>query len=258
MGVLQLASADENVERFNRARYFFGDPAKRWNDRLCLEGSSEVEEYGSGRIAFIMHCEITTVQVFEYESVGLVNEVRPKPNEIIFVVLKANTIESHKLQHWNQELMLIHDVHVVHGPKGKIPSLVGFYRIEYKNLNGRSDLLIFQSRMKGSYEFFPRIADWEPCPFGRSASASDNNLVVHKIQGTPEVMQGIPHDKRGFSQVEGAGINLNPEKICSDASIFEKRRVFIDMEAVKVRCDEIAQQGVKVVDVLQGPFNLFV
>lgn len=259
MDVLKLASPDEDVERFNRARDFFGDVTKRWNDRLSRhEGSPKVEEYICGRVAFIVHCEFKSVQFFESKSTGIASETRPDWKEIIFVVLKANILKHHKLKHWDQELMLIDDVHIVHGPNGKIPSLVGFYRIQDKSLNGRANLLLFQSTIQGSYEFLPRIADWESCPFGRSSAAPNYNLVVHEIQSTAKIMQGISHNEGSVDYIEGTGINLEPEKIFSGVNIFEKLRVFIDMETVKVRCDEIAQQGVKVVDVLQGPFNLFV
>src|SRR6478609_4490354 len=125
MGALQLSSSDENIERFNRARDFFGDPAKRWQDRLSLEGCSKVEEYSCGRMALIVYCEIHSVQMSESLTPRIIHENRIKRNDGAFVILKANTLNQHKLQHWNQQLMLVPDVQVVSGPEGEITSLVG-------------------------------------------------------------------------------------------------------------------------------------
>jgi hypothetical protein len=227
MGALQQASTDENVERFNRARDYFGDTVKRWNDRVTLaKGISVVEEYCRGRVAFI--------------------------------VLKADTLEHHKLEHWDQELMLIHDVQIVHSPEGKIPSLVGLYRVQDKGLNGRTDLLIFESAVKGGYKFLPRIPDWESCPLGWIATTSHDDLVVQEIKSTPEIMQSVSHDQRCVHEVERASIDFEPEKLCANASIFKSLRVAINMDAVEVGFDEIDQHQIEIVDVLQRPFNLFV
>lgn len=251
MGVLQQASANENIERFNRARDFFGDPIKRWQDRLSLEGCSKVEQYRRGRMALIVHCEIPSVQMPESHAPRIVHENRINRNLDVFVIFKANTLYQHKLQHWNQKLMLIHDIEIVNSPEGIIPSLVGFYRIQNKSLNGRSDLLLFQSAVKKTFEFLPRVSDWEACPLRGVSIASENNLVVHEIQSTAQVVQHVSDDEGSLSDIQES-MKLKPDIICSHLSIF------IDMNRVEVRAKEVIEKRIEVIDVLQGPFNLFV
>jgi hypothetical protein len=241
--------AETDAERLDRARDFFGDPVKRWNDRLVLEGHSYIEEYVRGRLALVLHCNIPVVLFPKPNPAGFVHDVRVNENKIVRVILKANTLKPHKLHHWNEKLMLVPDVHIVNSPEGVIPSLVGFYRIQDKVMNGLGDLLLFQSAIKGTYQFLPRIADWEPCPFVGSAIAPQNNLVVHEIQGAAEIVQNVPNDKRGI--IGGEGRYVNPKVICSSLDIF------VNTERVEVRARENAQQGIQVSDVFYGPFNLF-
>jgi hypothetical protein len=46
----------EDIERFNRARDFFGNPVERWNNRLSLKRNACIENYCSGRMALILDC----------------------------------------------------------------------------------------------------------------------------------------------------------------------------------------------------------
>jgi hypothetical protein len=148
--------------------------------------------------------------------------------------------------------MLVPNVHVVNSPEGVIPSLVGFYGIQNEGLNRRSDLLLFQSTIKGMiFKFLPRIADWEACPLGRESITLQDDLVVHEIQRTAEIMQNISDDESGLIDIKRS-VKLKPEIVCSRLS------VFIDMNRVEVLIKKGSQEGIEIVDVLQGPLNLFV
>ena len=64
-------------------------------------------------------------------------------------------------------------------------------------------------------------------------------------------MQGVSDYESGGIDRERKFINFKPEMICSCIN------VFINMQGVKVGIREIAQHGIKIIDVLYGPFNFF-
>jgi hypothetical protein len=63
----QSCSAQQQFERLNRARDFFGDCVKRGNDWLTLMRIPKIEALSEGRMAIINHFRVST------ERNGLVN-----------------------------------------------------------------------------------------------------------------------------------------------------------------------------------------
>ena len=196
----------EQVEAFNRARDFFGNPVQRWNDWLALVSGTKTEQYNSGRHALILHCDIPVIgQKDTTSSVQIVRDAVIYRS--VLVCLKADIDKTHNLQHWNQELVLIPDVQVVHGPDGIIPSLVGFYGVQNEVVNGLGNLVCFESILKGAYKFLPRVSDWKSGPLGRLAP-SQNDLEVEKIKSASKIMQRVSDDECGIvaSPYEGKGV----------------------------------------------------
>ena len=143
---LQLSIPQQDLERLNRARDFFGDPMQRWHDGLTLKNSSKMEAYANGRIALVIQCRLPTVNVaIEPDFARVIGKDSGMFNDDAFIILKADTRKPHYLESWNQELVFINDIQIVQGPEERIPSLVGFYRIQNKIMDCLSDSLLFQS-----------------------------------------------------------------------------------------------------------------
>jgi hypothetical protein len=56
----QLSIPQEELERLNRARDFFGDCVKRWDDWLTLMRVPKGEAVSEGRLALIYHFRVST------------------------------------------------------------------------------------------------------------------------------------------------------------------------------------------------------
>ena len=90
-------SESERVKRLNRAINLYGDAMQRWNDRLVLEGCSKVKEYCGGRMALILDVNVNVWG--QSDATGIVHEVGlPLIDGKMFIILKADTVESKKLE----------------------------------------------------------------------------------------------------------------------------------------------------------------
>jgi len=241
-------SAEESAKRVNNARNRLRDLMERWNNRPTLKRHVWREEYLRGRMAFVFECEIAFT---ERER----NHARPihETSDVklrMFIVLKADIPTFHKLNKWNDELVLVPAIEVVKCPDGVIPSLVGFYFIHDKLAQGRGSVVtaevsvLFQSAIDGRYKFLPLISDWERCVFVRGSSQAHDHLPNRNVEGTPKIMQGV-------SQYQGR-IVLKRFGVEQEAKVVLPT-LFLDNHGVVV---ETVQESVKVLDVLVGPFNL--
>jgi hypothetical protein len=233
-----LLFSKKDRERLNRARDFFGDPVQRWKDRLTLERGI-LEHYRSGRATVILECEFLGSVLQSGRQINNVNvEGDPVSHVLVereetfnlyegtFFVFKAYSANFQKLKHWDEKLVFVDDIHIVQSPEGDIPSLVGLYRFQYVLENVTGDLLLFESRQKGGFQFFPRIANWESRPLGRAYT----NLEVQNVERTPKV---------GYNQTDVIDFSL-----------------FLDGNRVEVRREPSAHGHYVISDVLVGPFNL--
>lgn len=241
------------LESIDRARNFFGDPYKRWEDRLTLKsGSAYIENYISGRAALILQCNFPSVRSGERNDAGFFGEVISPPDRIPAFIFKANIKETHKLQHFDEFLMLISDIHVVQGAEGGIPSRVGFNVVQDNVGNFCPNSLLFQNLNDLSFKFFPRIFEWKSTPFCGCPTTSKNELVVEMVERTSKVMENVPNNKTGriFEGIEGGHVDIEPQRVCS---LFQ---IFFDFNGVRVRVREGYEQLVEVREVFFGPFNL--
>jgi len=245
-------SCEQNLESLNRARDFFGDPFKRWVNRLtCENRSSYIENYICGRAALVLQFDFLSVGSRNGNSTRFISDVIGRSDHLPILILKANAKKPHKLQNWNDHLMLIQDVQLVQSPQGEIPSLVGFNCVQNEVGNRSSDLLLFQSTLDEiCFQSFPRIGNWKPSPVGWLPAACQNNFVVEMVKGAPEIMKGVTDDKGARFKVEGSKVHIDAQRLCS---LF---RVFFDADGVKVSLGKVAEHQVKLKDVFFGPFNL--
>jgi hypothetical protein len=240
-------------EGINRARDILREIGERWNDRLILEGNSYVEYYRRGRMALIV-CLKNSFPV-QSEPVGILRKVGLpiRREDIPVLIFKANIRESHYLKHWDEQLMLVENAHIVQGPEGPIPSLVGFYFIDNKipQLNGArvtGKTLLFQSSVNLSYKFMPLISDWKARPVIGFPSQAIECTVVHEIKSASHIVQSISDDESSIADREMS------EKSNED---FVTPFLFLDSDGVKIRSGKGRNEFVQVMDVLHGPFNLF-
>src|SRR5450432_3883473 len=242
----------EQLKRFNRAVNFFGDPCKRLNDSLILEKpDAYIENYRRGSMALVLHCHLPVIEFFEPKGAGFIHVDRPNGDDrSVFLVLKANTVEDHRLQRWNEKLMFVDDVQIVKSPEQWIPSLVGLYRFDDEFPQSVRNLLLFQSTIQPlRNKFLPRIADWKPRPFASTFGRYE--LVVENIEGAPKIVQHITCNNGGIA-CESGSVNREPQMICS------LPQIVINGNGVEIRVPEGSDHKVQVEDVLVGPFNLFV
>jgi hypothetical protein len=243
----------EHLEGIDRARHAFRHFVEGLDDRLILVGNPYIEYYRQGRMALILHCEITLPSKFEVVT-RFIRKNGLADKRVVFVVLKANSGKPHHIEYWDKQLMFVEDVQIVQGPEGMIRSLVGLYDIQenihnqgYSRISGEA--LLFQSAINGSYQLFPLVADWKPCPMiGFPRSGGLESLVVQNIKSAFEIMQGISDDQSTVRHVESRFVNVEENAVVPS--------VFLDTSGVKVGLGERIEKFVKIVDVLHGPFNL--
>jgi len=245
---------EEHLECLNRARDFFGDTCQRHRDRLVLEQGIWTEHYRQGRMALVLDCDFPTISVFQSDAARFVHGVASPPNSSSFIVLKADVHNCHKLQSWDEKLMLVTDIHLVQGPDGVIPSLVGFYRIHNEGPKFGSYLPLFQSTIEPMvYKSFPSITDWECIPARRNTTTFQCDLVEHEIKGASKVMQGISSGESDLISRKQILSNIDTKEILAALS------VVINPRSVTVGVSpECQSKLVNVRDVLAGPLNLFV
>lgn len=231
--VLNSQTNEQQVEQFNRLRDFFGDPAKRWDDRLDLHNKAFTEEYICGRAALVLHCDIETVSTL-YKRKPIVPEVeiasQPRKRSML-VILKAHIFEHHKLEHWNKKLMFVDDIKVIQSPESKIPSLVGLYNIENEIANLDNDALLFKSLIKSTYKLIPRVSNRKSGPFCCGPITKDDRFVVQEVQCTPEIVQGIS-DNNGILALFQRGLDVEAKQILSTIE------VLLDGQFVEVRTNK--------------------
>jgi hypothetical protein len=239
------------LKGINRARDSFRELRERWDNRLVLKRGAYAEDYCRGRIALLVYCKVSFPP--DPEPVGILRVVRPHRENISVLILKADVRELHYLEHWDEQLMLVRDVHIVQGPQGAVPSRVGFYDIDHEVSQCDSapivgKFLLFQSAIYGTYKFVPLIADWKMSMEISLPSKFIEDSVVQQIKRTSEVVQGVSDDKSGVGSREVS------EECNADTS---SALLLLDANGVKVRRGKFGQQLIQVIDVLHGPFNLF-
>jgi len=253
--ILQVGERErKQLEGFERARDFFGDTSKRHRDRLILEKSIWSEEYSRGRMALILDCDFPTIGISQPDSARFLHSVATVTDRPTFIVLKADVYNCHKLQSWDEKLMLVTNVHLVQGPEGVIPSLVGFYRIHNEGPKFGSNLLLFQGAIAPTvYKSFACIADWEISPMCNPPSASPDDLTEHEIESASEVMQGIASRKSDFIGRKQIVSKVNAKEILASLHVvINSRSVTVGMSP------ECQAKFVNIRDVFVGPLNLFV
>jgi len=163
---------------------------------------AKIEAVADGRMALIAHFRTSTkgngsVNLTQATAERRVGEQHWKLKDDVFIVLNTHAFNRYHREVWNQQLVLVDNVHLIDSPDSKVPLSVGLYCVENKVMEGFSNLPLFESSTKGSRKFLPRIRDWKPRPFGLQASRG-NDFKPQNVEGASKVVVDIPNDKSGF------------------------------------------------------------
>ena len=247
------------LECIDRARNLFGDPVKRWNDRLTLKRNSYIEQYRRGRVALVLDCPVIVPFQFDVAA-RFIHDEFPRsarvfcPKGDVFIVLKKDLSEYHQIEHWDEQLMFVPDVQIVESAEQRIPSRVGFYNILQEATDRKSATvvgarLLFQSVFKGLFKFFPVISEWESRVMRCAPDRCFDRPEVHEIESAFEVVQSISDDKSGANHREAGFVDVEAKMVLPSLDL--------NAHGVEVRVRETGEKFVQVRDVLYGPFNLF-
>jgi hypothetical protein len=234
-------------ESLDRARDFFGDPVQRQQDRVSLVGKSVLEEYARGNIALALYCQFSSPQS-NLDLPRIVSVHNGQLDDFSLIILQANLANPRKPEHRNQELMFVSDIQVVQGPQKSIPSFVWLYRVQYESVNSIIYLPLFESCIKGGFQYISGISERESAPFGRSAFTEPDNLAPKNVETASEIVQRVSNNQGRFRVWKCTQTQINSQPI---ESIF----VHLDRNSVRVGVSESSQEQVQIVDVLFGPLN---
>lgn len=245
--------SQEERERFNRARDFFGDCIQRWEDWLALLRMSKFECVAEGRAALIYHLRVFTKRSTP-EMIGASPEGRFSNEgghfDNFFIVLNADSYDSYHREIRNQQLMLIDNICLFNRPKRKVPLAVRLYYIADELMDSRCNLSLFESGINLSYKIFPAIQNWEPRPFRLQASMRDD-LKPHDIESAAKVMVDLPNNQGGFiSEFLLRFVNRDQE-----FSIDVPSFAFDNFNRVQLGGGERLHENAEFADVLFGPFD---
>jgi hypothetical protein len=244
--------SQESLERLNRAQRFFGDPIKRLNDRLRLEGNSVIEQYRRGNLALILDCDSNVIGFPKSDGARFVHE----PSSVFvkgrtLLIFKADVRDLHKLQDWDKKLVFIDNIQIIQGPETGIPSLIGLYCFQDQIRNQDRNLLLFKSGLNGGHKLLPGIADWETCIFSGLSAAVQNNFIPQQVKTTSKIVENIADSDRKFVSGEPRHVDVEAKMICPLPF------VVLNANGVKIIGGrEPGHQSIHVHDVFLGPFNL--
>jgi hypothetical protein len=153
-----------------------------------------LEHYREGRASYIFDVEPT----FKLEKVGKGKSGIvgfPRPYRAV-LVCHADTFDVGVMDYGNQESVLVSDVEFVHGPDGKIPSIMRLYIGRYESEEIGSGE-VYLSIAEGSFHVLRGGVGRELGILPVSAGDnSRNSFVPSMIKSALQIMNGIPDDCR--------------------------------------------------------------
>lgn len=217
---------------------------QRWDNRLTFENLSVCEDYRDGRIAVLLYFDLLGSGPHKPSDLVVADDNVGEMHEVFVAVLHYNVLNAGNEQDRDNEVMLIPNVQLVEFPGGKLPSLVGLYRVdnEVPEIGVGSMYLSLRSQCR---KFLPCLAERDLRAL-RAASIGDD-LVYKQFDGNPEIVDSIPENQRD-SLRERMGLKV--DKYMSGF------RVFLDSKGVRISIKEGSEGRFKLLDVAVGPFDL--
>jgi len=247
----------ERIDAIDRFRHSLRHLQQRWKHGLALNNASLIEKYLSGRFAVVLYCHPADPKMNEVSHpAGAYGGSHVGHTIVVFI---DNVHPSDALGHkdGDQEPVFITTVEFVEGPKKTVPAFVRAYLINDEfadassgHLYGSIPALAFgfsanqlSLGTKGSYKFLPIVSHRE----SQARISPAENLVDGVIQSRPEIMDCISKEKH----------KLGWQRIDRDyAECLASIRVILKAELAEIRFEERFPSGIKLIDVLIGPFTL--
>jgi hypothetical protein len=216
-----------------------GKLMERWDKRLTAKDSL-VEKYLEARLSITLKLNIFGKPHYIEFSVATDGEGAPcnngSPSDGIDICESGNRYDR------NQQGVFVHNVGIVQCAQGAVPSLVRLYVVDDQidNIGSRS---LYRSTIDGAYKFLPARLKWKSSVL----TGVCNDFVGSEVERGTQIMDGVPQDGR----------NIFREFLDGFVSEYVMPSlIFLDAETVKISFDEVRQNGVELVDVLTGPFDL--
>lgn len=244
------SSRFEDVERFNCARLKGPDGLQ---NAVTLEGLTFSEAYLKGVLWIALKYRTSTA--LEAEKFSALALVHLKGNPLNApTCFRPGVIDSIEPLYckagggWNQNKVLVGNVELVQPVETQLPAFVWLYLVEdcSSDLVAWGNSLLFMS-VDGAFKRLPALVKWKPSPLAKSRAVGFTDDVVCVIESDSEIMQGIA--KNGWRMFgEGGGRVGLP--------CFQKAVLALGAHSFHVIRDKLPENGVELVDVMFGPFNL--
>jgi hypothetical protein len=258
-----LASFASGLQFIDGAANDFRQLAKRWDNRLVLEGFSLSELYLDGRIAIALVVDVGLCAdpgFSRYLGHGPIgrgdshkhkDSTRGRTRRVILLILSDSDNEMSGFgERRDKQPMLIHSVKTIEGKKSRIsPGLIWFYDISnFQREIGRDSL--YKSVLWGIYEGLPRIVQREVSEGRIIYPASDNDRGGNVVKGCAEIVDSVSDDGRDIFREADRALHMDCMAIASGILIL------VGHNGIDVSLDQIAEPRFKLLDVLVGPFDL--
>lgn len=232
---LHLQAADRAADEFRKL-------AERSKNILTLHRQSIIDRYLHYGLTIICDLDVSSPVTWT-RSVARRNEGPIRNIKSVSVVYCANPLNTVVVQMDRPPLLSL-GVENVHGPDGlAIPSLVRLYNV-HDELEDVFGGVMFQSQFNGAFKVISGRVDRE---YGDRGIVM-GNVQPSGIECTSEVAEGF--GERG-QEVNWHGLwRFKPEQVVSGL------RIMLNDDRIGVSVAGIRDHGVKIVDVLLGPFNL--
>lgn len=223
--------------------------AERWDNRLSFEWLSFPEKYLEGRLRIAL----------EFEWAGVCG----KPHYVEYSAFSnAKSAVVHRSAAYcqvyvrkprgpdggDEQTVLVGDVEVVQPAYIGVPSLaVGPYCIDDDVDDGRLEGLHF-SALNGAYKFLGGFGKRKFCVFSGDLFVGNQQVADHQVERGSQAVDGITDDCGGLAR-----------GWCGDPhgeDVISRFRPILDIDGAKVAVDVGRELGVKLTDVLVGPFDL--
>lgn len=218
---------------------------QRWEDRLTFESLAFAEAYREHRMTLICDLERAGHR-YRAEFAALTDAERQILDDDV-PAPSRHAAQADYGHDWDEELVLVADVECVDGVESVIPTLVRTHRVYDEVDKGLTGRILYFSILNGVYQFLPALRKGKGDKARGRDSGVGDDLVGNVIERRPEVVQGIPNQKRRLAGHRSDGLESKDVLAVS---------VTVHAKAIEVALEESAKDRLKIADVFVGPFDL--
>jgi hypothetical protein len=250
-------ACEKFVDSVNSFRNGLRHIDERWKNSLSLNNATLIEKYLSGKFSIVLYFDAAIREVSDGMAAARYNLSRYIHYSIIVAVDRSDSIDALGDKDGDQESMLVTRVELAEGPQESVGSFVRAYLIGNERADARNGHLYgsvpalatssagddFRLGAEGSYKFLPRLVHRKR----HSGVLPAQNFAYGVVEGAAEIVHGVA---KAQHQLGRKGLKRN------DADKIPPFRVRLHHELAEIRFEEPLPQGVKLVDVMVGPFVL--